>query len=490
MKKIQKIIIYLVISFFAFSCHNGLEPEVYNEISPSTFYKAEEDVTAAVTAMYSPFSATGWGAIFSTTQGGYPVFTEMATDVMDCQWGDGGSWSTIDEFRWLPTTNSVTSFYNRYNHISAITLTLNRMEPVEMNEELKKRYVAELKAARGWLAFMIYDLYGPFTVAPLEVLQNPQEEVIIERPTKEWMVSYIETDLKDAVSELPLSYEEQDWGRFTKGTVLMVMLKLYMHEKKWSEAVGVAEQLTAMGYELMDDYASVFTLENVRNKEIIYAVPCNENWGQMWHAHVLPYNFPTNNTNIQKWSGYRMPWSFYDTFEDEDARLEVIISEYEGTDGGHFDRDNPGAHFVKGAIPMKYGEDPAQVGANSAIDWIVFRYADVLLSLAEAKAHVAGAPDQECIDLVNQVRVRAQLDPVALADYASLEAFNDLVLLERGHELFNEGYRRQDLIRHGKFLEKAQGVPGALPESYKVLFPVPQGIINEGQGKVIQNEGY
>lgn len=72
---------------------------------------------------------------------------------------------------------------------------------------------------------------------------------------------------------------------------------------------------------------------------------------QMWHAHVLPSNYPTTNPNIQKWNGYRMPWQFYHSFDPKDKRLEVICSEYVGTDGVTYNETNPGEYLDKGLYP-------------------------------------------------------------------------------------------------------------------------------------------
>ena len=76
-------------------------------------------------------------------------------------------------------------------------------------------------------------------------------------------------------------------------------------------------------------------------------------------------------------------------------------------------------------------------------------------------------------------------------DFADSQAFYDAVLQERGHELWFEGARREDLIRHGKYIEYARLYKGSkTAQDYMVLFPLPQDVINEGRGKVHQNPGY
>ena len=72
---------------------------------------------------------------------------------------------------------------------------------------------------------------------------------------------------------------------------------------------------------------------------------------------------------------------------------------------------------------------------------------------------------------------------------SSKEAFRDYLLEERGRELFCEGQRRQDLIRHGVYISLARE-RGNNAQDYQVLFPIPQSVITEAGGIVEQNQGY
>ena len=484
----KKNLVILLLPFII-SCSINLEPEIYTNISPSTFPKTVEDVEAAVTSIYDGIRADGFNTTFQVAAGGVNIWPEAATDIMTCQWGS--YWPSLYSMTWTVNTSQVTGTFRRYNLISRGTLTIHRIQDVDMDPILKNRYIAEIKCINAWIAWILYDLYGPIPIAPLEVLLNPQEEVILERPTTEWMVDYISSNLLEAVDHLPSFYESHNWGRVTKGTALMLLLKLYMHEKEWSKAEEIARKIIGLEYyTLIPDYSSIFSKENQRNREIIYAIPLNLKTGNMWHAHVMPYNLPTTNPNITKWSGYRMRWDFYDTFEPTDQRLKTIVAEYVGTDGVVYNRENKSTYLEKGVIPVKYGEDPEQTGENSSIDLILFRYADVLLSLSEAIANKNGLPTQECIELINSVRRRAGLNDLSLSDYTNLPDFNTMILLERGHELFFEGGRRQDMIRNNTYIDFARTIPGNQAADYKKLFPLPQSVINEGKGIIHQNPGY
>lgn len=175
-----------------------------------------------------------------------------------------------------------------------------------------------------------------------------------------------------------------------------------------------------------------------------------------------------------------------------------LITEFEYISNGETklaSRNNGYPSLVKGALPVKYPEDPTQISEKAGNDVVVYRYADVLLELAEAINEQKG-PTQEAIGLVEQIRARAGIpNTIPTTATASKDNFRDFILDERGRELYCEGHRRRDLIRHGKWIQSAvdQGyIPEERKADYKhmVLFPIPQEVIDESKGKIKQNEGY
>ena len=374
---------------------------------------------------------------------------------------------------------------------------MDDLQRTPMNETRKQELIAEVQCARGQYMFMLYDFYGTAgVVMDPEILRNPENEVILERLPKEEFVRLIENDLKSAASVLPSTYASNDWGRFTKGAAYAILVKLYMQEKRWQEAEATCREILKLGYSLQPSYSSVFSVENAKNNEIIWAIPCLSEGGEgnMWMTHIAPPGYPLKNDKIQRWYVHNTPWCFYDKYEKGDDRLNSLVGEFKylpegATDSVLATRDNY-QYLEKGALPFKYPEDPKQTTEYSGNDVVVHRYSDVLLELAEAINEQNG-PTQEAISYVEQVRVRVGLpNSIPAVATASKDAFRDFILDERGRELFCEGHRRRDLIRHGKLISTAheEGYTSAQP--HMELFPIPQNIIDESQGKIKQNPGY
>lgn len=497
MKKIFSLFSIAMVTVACCTSCTNLESEMYNVINPDFFPKTEEDAKALVTsAAYAPFRSNWYDGLYSSAQGGIHVISDMTSDIGYCQWDDA-VWPDTLQVNFTPKSFGVTDTYkNHIRNISKMTLTMDRIAAIEMKEEVKARLNAELRCGRGWLAYVLYDMYGPIQVASLDILKNPTTDEVAPRLSKEAMVKFIEDDLIAATQVLPATYKvsENEYGRFTRGLAYTVLMKLYMHEKEWAKAAACGRELmkAEYGYDLMTNYKDIFTLENEGNPESIWACVCSSSVNQqLWLAHVLSSEYPTKNPSIQKWGGYRVLWSFYHTFDAKDKRLEVLIGNFVDEDGKHYTEQEPGSVLIKGAMPMKYGEDPAATGEESQIDWIVFRYADVLTLLSEAIVRQGNAVTQEAVDLLNEVHTRAGLTAYKLGDFANADAFLEAVLTERGHELWFEGARRTDLIRYGRYIEYARKYRGSVTaEDYMNVMPLPQDVINESKGKIAQNPEY
>ncbi|MEP7257475.1 MAG: RagB/SusD family nutrient uptake outer membrane protein [Flavitalea sp.] len=484
----KRIILYVSLIFSLSSCTKDLVSIDYSEINPAIFPKSEADVEAMVFACYYPLRGSWWDGINTTSERGIMFVSDATTEILS------GKFS-VQQYghllNYTPASDDVTFFYDwYYNKISRMTMTINLIEESQVSDEVKKRAIAEVKCARALLAYDLFDFYGPFVVAPIEVLKQPLVENPLPRLTNEEMVSFIENDLIAAAEDLP-DPSNAEYGKFNKAMAKMINIRLNLHEKKWDKVKVLCDDIISLGYYSLDeDYVGMWALDGAKKShEVIWAIPCNyegtsEN---QWQLMVLPSDYDPQGG----WATVQSTWAFYDSFESGDVRKTMLIDHYTGTDGTLYNRSNPGTNIDLGPIPLKINPDDARTTPFTNVDIIQYRYPDVLLSKAEAIAN-GSAPNEEAIELVNVVRRRAGIEDIHLADYSSLDAFNDMILTERSHEYWCEnGQYRADLIRHGKFVSRCKELTGSTyANDSKVVFPFSLKTVSEGKGKFIQNPGY
>lgn len=515
--KMKKIYLLSLLMLGLAGCE--LETEVYDKINPTVFPKNAADAKALVTASaYNVFNPQDHDPLDKSKDNpgifniawGYTLTSDMSTDHVECSWGWTTVYNSYEADDWHVTGDG-RDIYQFSNYLSAMCLAKDRIKDVSMNQDLKNRYNAELDCGMGFLAFLMYDFYGPIPIADLETLKDPGAEKILPRLSDEKMREYIESHLLAAREILPYKYDESEYGRFTKGLANTLLLKFYMLTGDWGKAEEVGRELMKpeYGYKLVNDYNDIFTLAGERNTETIFAVVAKRGYMEtQWFAHVLPGSFPTSG-DIQKWGGYKISWPFYQSYDPADKRLTRLFGEYReanGTTVHNYQNDRvngtSSSELYYGAVPMKYKEEGV-VGYACEIDMPIYRYADVLTLLAEAIVRKGNSVTQEAVNLLNDVRTRSLPGKgYKLSDVPDVATFLDKLLEERGHEFYLEGVRRQDLIRHGKFIEKAlkkaefAGKPtGKIATQvnghYKYeLFPLPPRIITEGMGLIEQNPGY
>jgi hypothetical protein len=290
-----------------------------------------------------------------------------------------------------------------------------------------------------------------------------------------------------------------EYGRFNKGLALTILTRLYLFEKKYTQAEATAREITNMGYSLLPNYKDLFSIATEVNNETIWAVSCTSAGDgtepkadfNPWVYYTYPNGYPGNpgNSNHGGWAwpnGVIMAtWNFYHSFDASDTRRQLLVSSYVPWWGGDEINEATG---LRGAIIAKYQD--TEYTAYQGNDIVVARYADVLLMLAEAINENSG-PTAEAVGYVNEVRTRAGIGNLPAGDFASKEAFANSILRERGWEFYFEGLRRVDLMRFGMWNTKLQEAGKAPnPAGATGYFPVPQYAIDAGKGTLTQTSGY
>lgn len=208
---------------------------------------------------------------------------------------------------------------------------------------------------------------------------------------------------------------------------------------------------------------------------------------------IVSGTFPNEDITIQIGSGiiargtgtYLLTRDLYREFDPADERLSMIET-MEGTQRDYI-------------FMLKYYDFGMTSRIDSGCDWIVHRWADVLLMYAEALNETGSTND--ALHYVTEVRTRAGLatDP-AIASGAS--AMRQAIAQERRLELYGEGHRWFDLIRTGKAIEVMNAHfsdprldndeigENSKMEEYKLLFPIPVDQVLLNPDKIKQNPGY
>ena len=352
--------------------------------------------------------------------------------------------------------------------------------PDNYSEDYAKVISAEAKALRGFFYYQLYVLFGP---VPIFTSSAP-EELEKARATDAEMLARIEQDLTDAAVDLPLVQEQ--FGRITKGGALGMLTKFYLQTKQWQKAVDAADDVIALDvYGLVPEYDQIYAHDNEENEEAIWTI-CFLATGRTSHiiGIITPPDFPllpSQRTFAAR--TYAYDW-FMDTFDPADKRKDLIVTSYVSTTTG----DTIQGYGNNQSVWMKYTPDPECIGVDNGIDFMKVRYADILMSKAEAQNELSG-PTQASIDLINQIRNRAGVTPLQLSDFTTKEALRDHILMERLWEFYFEDTEREDLLRMGKFISNAvdHGITNA--KEYHKLFPIPQPEVN-ANSKLVQNTGY
>lgn len=515
--KSRFITLLILVPLFFQACEDVLEERVYSYDSPTNFYKDQESAIAAVNSCYK--SNTGYGTIGYWGQ----MLTELATDFsagdnnIIFMMSNGTYDASSDPVRW--------SWIGWYTGIHNCNVVLERVKPVEMDEDIKNRIFAEAKFIRAYNYFMLVRLFGPIPLREKSV--QTDDDVHTPRAPIADVYGLIVDDLKFAEENLWHfdEYAASDLGRASieaaKGLLSIVYLTMagepmnqtanYQAARdKAMELIELKGGLAAASSMLANNYMDVFGAEKVNkynpeNLFIINHVRQNEAGTPLTTQYaVTPYYSGAT------WpGGYRYSLNFYKTFEEGDLRAkygfhhvffdadENILFWPDTIDDGtipQWGEAPPEGATLADILPAitKYDDPGAPTKNQSGVAIPVLRMAEVLLVFAEAENEVNGAT-KDAFTAVNAVRDRAGLPPAENIITASPDkvTFREFIIDERAKELFGENKRRFDLLRTGKFIEKMQAEGKPAEEKHK-LFPIPLEELN-GNNQINaedQNPGY
>jgi len=420
---------------------------------------------------------------------------EMTTDIMwQTGGGENGTAVSLINFFW-DSNNWLEAFdwATYWNAIRDVNTILDNVENlIDVDDSKRSMLIAEARFLRAWAYYALWNQYGAMPIRTS--LNSPRE---LARASEEEFATFIETELKAVIPDLPEPGKEPNYGRVHSDGARALLCKWYLNNQKWDACDQLAQEIIDRNhFALYPSVVDLFALENERNNEFILVIPALANAEN--GNNLLPTSLPPdflrgidgglNGVTNTSWSNfasqYRLYDEFYQSFETGDARRERILTKYVQGNGQEVDllktKDN-----TRG---IKFPPDPATQGAMHGNDFPFIRYADILLAKAEALNELNG-PNQVSVDLVNQIRNRANLkEDLQLASFADKDALREQISKERRWEFWNEGMRRRDLLRMGKYIENARNRGIDVEEKHK-LFPVPQAEI-DANPLFKQNPGY
>jgi hypothetical protein len=475
MKKI-KILVMLLLGIIIVSCQSDfLEPEPSSGISADNYYATAAEIETAVINMYDGIQGVNSNDTDDNHGVQYEFYiTEMRSDNTRTKSQEGEA-AQFESYNVTATNGIVSDYYGSfYNIIFRANVVLDNLGVVE-DAAVAAAFEAEAKFVRAYAYFNLVRLYGDIPM--IDRVVAPQEkEVQFTRVATSSIYQLIITDLITAVDGLDNKYK----GRASKAAAQALLAKVYLTEGNYTDAQLLCEDIIGSGnFELMEDFNDVFYSE--LNDEIIFAIEYvaapssdSQNFSAEWMNGVgrsagVNYVMDDAFAAFDAAGGNRTQYS-YRTDPFQTTQTQVAKYFPNGDSGG----DN-GKTFT---------DDPTTAGN----DWIILRYADVLLMHVEAI--IGGGTETSngaAIASFQKVRDRAGLTtPVT-------NITKDDLLLERRVELAFENHRLFDLIRFGKaesVLSALSNANGYNYTSTDLLLPIPQNEINISQGLMKQNPGY
>lgn len=485
----MKKYIFIIGVLFAFSCSDFLEEEVYTQYDPASFLQSESGINATLTAVYRrsrPNYREEWF-----------TFAEWTSDIMlERGGGYAAPAATFAEFNWQVSNNFFRNIWR--DKYSAIGVANSILDNIDNVTALSANKLASLKAEATFLrAYNYVILYDFFGTVPL--ITSSELNLEPTRATESEFKSFIETELTTAAQNLPK--EPELYGKATKSAALTLLGRFFLDTKQWQKAADVNKQVIDLNYhKLFTPVQGLFAVENEGNKELIFvfqSLSTQPSWN--YTPHMYPVGYKTGQVNYG--AQFQLWRTFVNSFHPNDQRASEydppndkygwILKSYINKGGTLVDLMND--PIVAGVEkkyprPAKFTPDPNALGQHHGNDMPILMYAEVLVNRAEALNEISG-PNQESIDLLNQVRRRSGAPDYKLADFSTKESLRDQILIERGWEFHGEGHRRRTLIRHGKFISGAQSRVKTNAKPHHLLFPIPQAEL-DSNSKLEQNPGY
>lgn len=511
MNTIIKYSLVCLLPFLFVSC-TDLEEEFRSSLEEGDQIASSELLISTYNALNGPYQ-----------QGNRWSMQELSSDeaiapTRGGDWDDNGRHRALHLHTWNADNDYLSGCFGNMGTIIFQASDVLRNDPTSQE-------AAEARFIRALAIFDMIDLWGKAVYR--EDIENFRNDPIIYETGEglEFIISEINAIMSDLPSSGPAYVANQNAAR----TLLM---KVYLNRGAFlnrenptfeaadmNKVIELADQIQGYSISAPGHYFDNFAPDNnEKSTENIFTLYNKE--GDRGGSVGNTYNTIAHyNMNPGGWNGWATLGTFYDKFEEGDERLGfdyrypaftrpnpaggttvgfLIGQQYDLTTGEPLNARNPSSeplvftHDITlrtsgatletaGIRVLKYAYDYASASGQKNNDWVVYRYADVLLMKAEAMLRGGNGSAAEALDIVNSIRENRGTSPLASLDL-------DELLDERGREMYWEGWRRQDLIRFGKFLEPWVTRPEmGSPTELVYAIPSQQIAVNNS---LEQNPGY
>jgi len=531
-----------VYCILCFSCNNFLEEKPRDQIPEEEVYETLQSLYLnTVSSLYSYIGGyENSQGLQGTTRGIYDFNTLTTDEAMiptrGGDWYDGGFWQRLYLHTWGVQDQSLRA---TWEYLYKVIILSNKS--IETLETAKNKfdkvpidiYIAEVRAFRAIYYYYLLDMFARIPVTTSSTI--PIKE--IRQEDRKGVFDFTVKELQEAAPLLSSERSNQFgeyYGRVTQPVVYFILAKLMLNAEiytdndwtdenrpdgksiifnmegkqynAWEATIYYCDLIKKSGYRLSPRYEDNFIVFNESSVENIFIIPMDKRsytnqmqylFRSLHYNHSQALGFSSENGTSATLDVLRIYG--YNT-ENTDPRFTKnyyanIVYDLDGNpvkdDLGNILKYYPeeikldlsGSKYEKmgGARMKKYAIDKTNIKDGKLIDndIVLYRYADVLLMISEAKVRAGQNGDAE----LNEVRARAGA--------GNRTATLDNILDERLLELAWEGWRRQDLIRfnryHKSYSQRPQ-LPGE-ENRYTTVFPIPQSILDLNPN-LSQNNGY
>lgn len=537
----KKTLSYIFMASMMLCFCGCLDEHPKDQLDPEAIYNSADNIYKnAVASLYNYIGSNQESEGLQGTCRGIYDYNTLTTDeamnpIRGGDWYDGGLWENMYNHEW--NANDI-YFYNVWKYLFKVIVLSNQSLSIIdshknlLSAEQARDYAAEVRAVRALFYYYAMDMFGR---VPIVTSYDAKLEQVVQSERSE-VFKFIFNELQDVAPLLADEHSNKEgdyYGRVTRPVANFLLAKLALNaevysddnwtdgkyldgkniyfnvngEKKnaWETCKWYCEQLKREGYELESDYASNFAVHNENSKENIFTIPLDKNlylneyhylFRSRHYKHGGAYGGSSENgtsatVSTVKAFGYgtdhvdnRFKINFYaDTVYVDGKKIYLDNGEplvYMPLELSLNLSDSPYKQTA-GARVGKYEVDRTAYSDGKLVDndIVLFRYADVLLMEAEAKVRNGEDGSVE----LNAIRERVGMPLV--------EASLDNILNERLLELVWEGWRRQDLIRFGKYTkayDERSPIDGE-ETGFTTVFPIPQKCLDLNENYK-QNIGY